>query len=353
MPEGAVPGGPGYTAPGPAPLARGASAKYAGRDAPRGRFTAAVLASIASRGKERVLNVAVLVGPEDAHVLVSVLGALREVGVDGRGLKLSPAWRDESSSRIEAALGASSHFVAVLTASSAPTSWLAFVAGWVQGKGRMLACYRPDPAVPVPGYLGENRCHDDLDALAVLLEAGKAEYLLSERRRIARSGLLERGVSFHADAFAACASEGDVRAVGLFLDAGFPADSRDRGGVPVLCLAARARHRSVVELLLDSGASVNLQAEDRGYTALCDAAHTGNLDLADYLLKRGADPDLRSKDGQTALVIAVGRNDAALAGRLLEYGADPDLADKLGLSARKYAKLFHDPEMLKLFPERR
>jgi len=298
------------------------------------------------------LNVAVLVGPEDAQLLVSVLGALRDVGVDGRGLKLSPSWRDESAARIEAALGTSSHFVAVLGAESVSSSWLAYAAGWAQGKGRPFFCYRPDPAVPVPGYLGAERCHDELDALAVHLESEKAEYLVKERRRLARSTLLERGVSFHADAFAACASEGDARAVGLFLDAGFPADSRDRGGVPMLCLAARSRHRSVVELLVDSGASVDLQAEDRGYTALCDAAHTGNLDLAEYLLKRGADPNLRSKDGQTALVIAVGRNDPDLAGLLLRYGADPDLADKLGLSARKYAKLFHDPAMLDLFTER-
>ncbi|MBN1242304.1 MAG: ankyrin repeat domain-containing protein [Spirochaetales bacterium] len=298
------------------------------------------------------MNVAVLVGPEDAHLLVSVLGALRDVGLEGRGLKLSPAWRDENAARIETALGHSSHFVAILTQASADSAWLAFAAGWAQGKGRPLACYRPDPATRVPGFIGKERCHDELDALAMHLEAGKAEYLVRERRRLARSALLERGVSFHADAFAACASDGDVRAVGLFLDAGFPADSRDRSGVPVLCLAARSRHRSVVELLVDSGASVDLQAEDRGYTALCDAAHTGNADLAEYLLKRGADPNLRSKDGQTALVIAVGRNDPGLAELLLRYGADPDLKDKLGLSARKYAKLFHDPAVAALFADR-
>jgi ankyrin repeat protein len=48
-------------------------------------------------------------------------------------------------------------------------------------------------------------------------------------------------------------------------------------------------------------------------------------------------------------VLAVGKNNSAMAGVLLEAGANPDLADKLGFTARKYAKLFHDPTMSALF----
>ena len=80
-----------------------------------------------------------------------------------------------------------------------------------------------------------------------------------------------------------------------------------------------------------------------------DAAQNGDQTLLRYLLDKGADPNLISKDGQSALVIAVGRNDADTSKALLESGADADLSDKLGLSARKYAKLFHHPAMQALF----
>jgi ankyrin repeat protein len=66
-------------------------------------------------------------------------------------------------------------------------------------------------------------------------------------------------------------------------------------------------------------------------------------------IEKGADTNLTSKDGQTALVVAVGRNDADVARLLVAGGADPDLADKLGLSARKYAALFKNPAILSLF----
>jgi ankyrin repeat protein len=61
--------------------------------------------------------------------------------------------------------------------------------------------------------------------------------------------------------------------------------------------------------------------------------------------------DLTSKDGQTALVVAVGRNDAEVARLLVSGGADPDLPDKLGLTARKYAALFKNPAILALFDQ--
>ena len=80
-----------------------------------------------------------------------------------------------------------------------------------------------------------------------------------------------------------------------------------------------------------------------------DAAQAGSADLVRLFLEKGADPNLKSKDGQTALVVAVGRNDAEIARLLAEGGADPDAIDKLGLSARKYAALFKNPAILSLF----
>jgi ankyrin repeat protein len=100
---------------------------------------------------------------------------------------------------------------------------------------------------------------------------------------------------------------------------------------------------------------VDLPSEDRGNSALMDAAAGGYEGIVRSLLSRGAAVDTQSKNGQSALVIVVGKNNTAIASLLLEAGADPDLADKLGFSARKYAKLFHDQTMSDLmdrFPPR-
>jgi uncharacterized protein len=131
--------------------------------------------------------------------------------------------------------------------------------------------------------------------------------------------------------------------------AGFHPDTRDKHGVPLLCLAARGKHLAVAQILLARGAKVDLQAEDRGYSPLMDAAQAGAAELVKLFLDHGASPDLKGKDGQTALVVSVGRNDVDVARFLVSGGADPDLADKLGLSARKYAALFKNPAMLALF----
>jgi ankyrin repeat protein len=200
--------------------------------------------------------------------------------------------------------------------------------------------------------LGSLPVIDSLEELAAYYAVERDEWLALETRRQARARLLEMGISCHAEALAQCSSEGDTKAVALFIEAGFNPDTRDKRGVPLLCLATRGKHLAVAELLLDRGASIDLQSEDRGYSALMDAAQAGAVELARLFLSRNADPNLASKDSQTALIVAVGRNDAAVSRLLLEAGADPDIVDKLGLSARKYAALFRNETILSLIESR-
>jgi ankyrin repeat protein len=194
-----------------------------------------------------------------------------------------------------------------------------------------------------------------LDDLSSFIEAESSEWNAIANRRQARRDLLELGVSFRGESFADTVREGNAHAVELFMQAGFPPDTRDKKGVPMLCLAAREGNKTIVDLLLKHGASIDLQSEDRGNSALMDAVAGAHDGIAGDLLSRGAAVDLQSKDGQSALVIAVGKNNVSIAEMLLEAGADPDQQDKLGFSARKYAKLFHDPKMsalLERYPSR-
>ncbi|MCX7024261.1 MAG: ankyrin repeat domain-containing protein [Spirochaetes bacterium] len=297
------------------------------------------------------MNVAVLASPDDAHFIPHLLKAFRSIDVDAYGLKIQAGWVNEDRARLDAALFKATHFLAVLSPATVSSTWFPFIAGYGHAYGRRLALFRENGVTPVPPFVGSVALIESVDDLMLYYGTEKAEWFVFEERRTARATLLEMGVSFHEDALVASVSGGDLEAVRLFIRGGFNPDIRDRHGVPLLNLAIRSKHLNEVELLVECGAGTELQSEDRGYSPLMDAVKVGTPEIIAYLLSIGVDTNLVSKDGQTALIIAVGRNDIETARKLLDAGADPDLADKLGLSARKYASLFHNPDMTALFPQ--
>ena len=171
-------------------------------------------------------------------------------------------------------------------------------------------------------------------------------FLTVERKRLAREQLLNIGFPCFESNFAAAVQEGKYEIVRLFLEAGYNASQRDTRGTPVLSLAIRNSHYEIASLLLDYGAEINLCAEDRSYSALMEAAQIGDLKTAELLLSKNADTNIQSKDGQTALILAVGRKDVPMVKLLIEHHADWNIADRLGMSALGYAKLFNNKEIL-------
>ena len=63
---------------------------------------------------------------------------------------------------------------------------------------------------------------------------------------------------------------------------------------PPLHRAVWRNDRKVVDLLLESGADINLQVE-AGHTPLMWAAKRNHMDMLVYLLERGADPSLANQ----------------------------------------------------------
>jgi hypothetical protein len=165
----------------------------------------------------------------------------------------------------------------------------------------------------------------------------------------AKYEILDRGIPFTKEAMADCVVGGNIVAVSLFIEAGFSPNIQDRFGIPLMNLAARMGDRKMVNMLLKAGAQVNRQAEDRHSSALLDAVAGSFHGIVKDLLAAGAAVNLKSRDGQSALVVAVGLNDEVSAEMLLRAGANPDEADNLGASARKYAALFNKPAMMALF----
>ncbi|MDR2701366.1 MAG: ankyrin repeat domain-containing protein [Spirochaetaceae bacterium] len=190
------------------------------------------------------------------------------------------------------------------------------------------------------------------DSLHIFLESENEAFKKQEAARAiirAQETLLKMGIPVTGESLAQCAGEGHVEEISLFLAAGFSPDTRNKTGVPLLNLAARKGNLEVVRFLIASGAQLNLQADDRGTSALIDSVMGKYYDLADELIRTGADVNIKSKDGQTALIVAVGTGDEKIVEVLLKAGADADISDSLGVSAKKYASFFHKESIMSLF----
>ena len=86
-------------------------------------------------------------------------------------------------------------------------------------------------------------------------------------------------------------------------------------------------HLTVARVLLEYGADVTLKSfmDETPLRILSEGS--GNVELAQLLLDRGADPHIRSMYGWDSLYKALEYGHAGLAKLLLEYGADPNARD--------------------------
>lgn len=111
---------------------------------------------------------------------------------------------------------------------------------------------------------------------------------------------LEGGVKVPAGALFLAVSRGcDHAMVKVLLDGGADVNETVNGGWSALMRASGSRS-DLVRLLIDHGASLNLQ-DDEGCYALLNAVLESRFDIIKLLLQKGADCRLVTDDGKTAL----------------------------------------------------
>jgi ankyrin repeat protein len=174
----------------------------------------------------------------------------------------------------------------------------------------------------------------------------REEYEEAEKRLQAERQLKKKGREMTGQDFLSAVIDGDAMAVSLFIQVGFSANTEDKAGISVLHWAVRKNHLDIVSFLLEAGADVNLRSKDRGHTPLMDASLYGSQAMLELLLNYKPELNVASGDGQTALILLMGRDKEDLCLTLLKAGADPEIADKLGMSARGYAGLFGKKKVL-------
>jgi hypothetical protein len=291
---------------------------------------------------ERLLSI---LNKPDINIYVLLLES-----VESKDIKKFIEFFNGASTEEDNRLNTPSH---VIVMSPLPTQWFDFLAGFSCGSRISLLIYGQEA---ISGISKEFAfCFSFIQAEDSLNTFFEAEYKVFQKQEAARDviraqeTLLRMGIPVNAEALSHCANEGNAREVGLFLAAGFSPDTRNKAGVPLLHIAARNGNHDVLQYLVSAGAQLDLQADDRGTSALIDAAMAKKHGLVKDLVAAGADLNIKSKDGQTALILAVGSSEKEIVEMLLKAGADPDISDSLGVSARNYAALFHKEEIIKLF----
>jgi len=245
------------------------------------------------------------------------------------------------------------NFTHVVILSALGPGWIDFLAGFFCGSHIPIIVFGKKAIAIIPDVFAF--CFKFFDTKEKLYDYFTGEYETSKKNEtaqelnLARQALLDKGIPTTNDALAQCVAEDKAEEVSLFFAAGFSPDTKDKKGVPLISIAARNGHLNTLELLLRSGAQVNLIDEDRGSTALFDSALEKNKKMIKVLIEAGADVNIQSKDGQTALVVVVGEGDEEIVEMLFKAGADPDIKDALGVSARKYATIFGNSKMLAIF----
>lgn len=107
-----------------------------------------------------------------------------------------------------------------------------------------------------------------------------------------------------------------------------------------LMLAALKGHQDLAEKLIKRGADVN----KTGWTSLHYAASSGQLTLISLLLENSAYIDAESPNGTTPLMMAAMYGTPAAVKLLLQEGADPQLKNQQGLTALQFAQRGKRPD---------
>lgn len=109
-------------------------------------------------------------------------------------------------------------------------------------------------------------------------------------------------------------------------------------GDTALHIVTRRNDATYIRFLASRGAAINAQ-DARGNTPLLLAVNGNCAECIEVLLGRRANVNLANASGETPLIRAVQTRNLDLADKLLKAGANPDQNDRVaGMSARDYAR---------------
>jgi ankyrin repeat protein len=147
-------------------------------------------------------------------------------------------------------------------------------------------------------------------AITLLLDAG-ADVTMRDANGVQALGI-------------AVSTGSDIDVIELLIQGGSPIDEKQSDGVTPVMEAAVKRHYDALDLLLENGANINTIASDPESTALMALAQKGDIDMAEYIIERGAEVNLCNSDNLRALGVAAAYNHLDMVQLLIEKGAETE-----------------------------
>ncbi len=125
------------------------------------------------------------------------------------------------------------------------------------------------------------------------------------------------------------AKKKNIDLVEWFLENGANVNASNKDGRTALVKACFVQNIDIIKKLIQKGANVNVQSGQYNSTPLIHASAVGCQVIAIELIKSGANVNIRDNKGNTALNMAVVKKHADIAEILLKLGANIDQENKL------------------------
>ena len=113
-------------------------------------------------------------------------------------------------------------------------------------------------------------------------------------------------------------------------------NATDQGKYTSLHWACMRAHWDIAEYLIKKGADLNVVGGDGG-TQINWAVHHDNVDIIRLMVEKGAKLNIRNQWGMTELHTAIWRGNINVVEYLLDHGSDPNIKTNEGWTAMHYA----------------
>src|SRR5262245_37510914 len=151
---------------------------------------------------------------------------------------------------------------------------------------------------------------------------------------------------------ATAAMQGDRATVQALLKQNADVNAAQGDGTTALHWAASRDDVQMAELLVKAGANVKATSRIGGITPLMMACQNGNAAMARLLLDAGADAKASSGTGTTALMLAAAAGNVEVIRTLLERGAEANAKDKTnGQTALMFAAALNRADAIKVLAQ--